>query len=663
MQMQISHELAEQYNKALPERIRTYLNQRCISDEIISKFKIGWNGNAITIPIYNIKNEVTFFKYRGDPEDQSDKAKYWYDAGSEAELYGWENVDEHFVILCEGEFDRLALESKGIPAITSTGGAGTFNDEWISHLESLPDLYVCYDCDDAGISNAKKILEKLPNAKYISLARLPKGKKDITDFFILDNQKRDFIKLVKEAKTLDEVNFFDSCLNTPEIKFLHPSQDFIKDTAYFTIPGIEYHKEDKNPIKQVYYVITSGQPALLKLENERDFYDKYKLLIKKLPAFKNPESRWDKELISKYVSDHYSPDPLNLHQKIKEIYMKYSEIKDFQWFYILSLWAIGTYFYMLFETYPYLAFEGVKGTGKTKVARITTRLSFNGIPSLNFTDASLFRIIESLRCTVWIDEGELFKNRDKAQAIISVLNGGYSKGTPVIRQEKTSKDNFIAQFYEIYSPKIISNTSGLEDTLESRTIKIIMLRAKSDKGTILDTETSEKWGEIRHECYCFALNYFKEIREIYIHDPTVKIANNRHNDLWWPLLSIARFIFKDDPEEFNAIKDFALQQINQSQDESLDDDVNALLKSINELSDESGRYCSSKEIKDQMKKYLEEDQLERITPEWIGHKLGDFKFKKHRHAEGTRYFLREKDVKDILERYVGSNIDSQGNPT
>ena len=61
------NELVEQYHRVLPERIRTYLNQRCLPNEIIDRFKIGWTGTAISIPIYSKDNEYTFFKFRKDP--------------------------------------------------------------------------------------------------------------------------------------------------------------------------------------------------------------------------------------------------------------------------------------------------------------------------------------------------------------------------------------------------------------------------------------------------------------------------------------------------------------------------------------------------------------------------------------------------------------------
>jgi len=165
----------------------------------------------------------------------------------------------------------------------------------------------------------------------------------------------------------------------------------------------------------------------------------------------------------------------------------------------------------LFETYPYLALEGTKNTGKSKTARITTRLSFNGILSVNASEATLYRDIEALKPTLAIDEAEILKDKEKSKLIRGILNAGHFKGAKVLRQEKTSKGIFFTKHYSVYSPKIIANTQGLEDTLESRTIKIIMLRAKTDKGLILDTESSEDWDFLRHTCYCFALSYFHQI--------------------------------------------------------------------------------------------------------------------------------------------------------
>jgi len=655
-------ELVNEYHQSLPERIRTYLNQRGLPDEIINKFKIGWTGRAITIPIYGKDSDYTFFKFRKDPSwDNSESPKYWYRKGASTELYGWENVTnpKPILIICEGEFDRLVLEARGIPAVTSTGGAGAFKDEWIPSLKEISNLYICFDQDDAGMHHAQKLIEKLPHARYVSLSGLPEGKKDITDFFVLGNGLEDFNKLLKEAKTLDELNFCLDSLDTSEISFLNPSQDFINNKAYFTVSVLELQNAGKNSFKQVYYAVTSER-RLYRFENEEEFYAKYGLLIKQLPLVKDSQTRWTNKLIKEYLFKGFQPLPNEVLEQVRDVYLKYCELKDTAWYSVVALWVIGTYFYHLFETYPYLAFEGTKNTGKSKTARISTRIAFNGILSVNISDATLYRDIEALRPTFGIDEAEILKDPEKSKLIRAILNAGHFKGAKVLRQEKTSKGVFHTRHYSVYSPKLIANTRGLEDTLESRTIKIIMLRAKTEKGLILDTESSEDWNYIRHLCYCFALSYFKEIKEIYLNDPDVKVANNRFNDLWSPLLSIARFILKDKPDEFKLIKDFALEQIGLSQDESLDDRTNAFFQALGRLTSDGDRVCSTREIKEAMRAYLEEDEIEAINTKWIGWRLKSFGLSrgKQRLNKGYLYRLFKKDVDDLLERYLEPDYTS-----
>ncbi len=201
--------LVEQYHKNLPERIRNWLKaERGLNDEIIEKFKLGWDGKALTIPIYDKENQYLFFKYRKDPQDNSDSPspKYWYSPGSSAELYGWEHITnpKPSLIICEGELDRLILETYGLPAITSTSGAGTFKDEWIDLLNTIPsEIFICYDNDEAGMIGAGKIAELIPQARIVRIPKLSSAK-DVTDF-ITDKGIKEFEQLLNEGKTLDEI--------------------------------------------------------------------------------------------------------------------------------------------------------------------------------------------------------------------------------------------------------------------------------------------------------------------------------------------------------------------------------------------------------------------------------------------------------------------------
>ena len=140
--------LAANYHKTLPGRIRQYLNNRGITDLLIDYHVIGWNGNRITIPIYNREGEIAFFKLAKDPEDQTGP-KMMASPGAYAELYEWGAVlpEPGRIIICEGEFDRIVLEGNGFIAVTSTAGAGVFRKDWAKEFANIPEVYICYDRD------------------------------------------------------------------------------------------------------------------------------------------------------------------------------------------------------------------------------------------------------------------------------------------------------------------------------------------------------------------------------------------------------------------------------------------------------------------------------------------------------------------------------------
>ncbi len=185
--------LVEECHQKLPQGIRQYLNARGVSDDTITRFKIGYGTfyrrKWITIPIKDTFGNYAFFKLRQDPNFGDDKITY--PKGVSAQLYDWENLSKpnNSIIVCEGEMDRLLLESKGIVAVTSTHGAGTFKKEWAEHFSQFSNVFVCYDNDTAGKKGAERtagLLAEL-NAPETHIIHLPEtlgAGGDITDYFI-----------------------------------------------------------------------------------------------------------------------------------------------------------------------------------------------------------------------------------------------------------------------------------------------------------------------------------------------------------------------------------------------------------------------------------------------------------------------------------------------
>ncbi|MBI4469804.1 MAG: toprim domain-containing protein [Acidobacteria bacterium] len=200
-------ECARAYHANLPERIREYLNARGIPDPIIDTHLLGWSGWRITIPICDHAGDVVFFKLAKDPDDTSDISKMYTTPGASTELYGWDRLlavpDQ--IIICEGEFDRLVLEAHDFPAVTSTGGAGTFKQDWVEEFQHIPNVYVCFDNDDAGRFGAEKVGRLIPHAHIVRLPEEVGNGGDVTDFFVrLGKSREEFIRLLDDARPLPE---------------------------------------------------------------------------------------------------------------------------------------------------------------------------------------------------------------------------------------------------------------------------------------------------------------------------------------------------------------------------------------------------------------------------------------------------------------------------
>src|SRR6266436_1077849 len=186
---------AAEYHRALPERIREFLHSRGIPDLVIRRRFLGWNGSRITIPVFNRKGICTFFRLPKDPDDQSRRPKMLSSRGSHVDLYGWEvlRLRPKRVIICEGEFDRLVLEANGFDAVTSTGGAGTFKEEWAEVFKEIPEVYLCFDRDEPGQRGALRVARMIAHAKIVELPADVGEGGDITDFFVrLERSSEDF---------------------------------------------------------------------------------------------------------------------------------------------------------------------------------------------------------------------------------------------------------------------------------------------------------------------------------------------------------------------------------------------------------------------------------------------------------------------------------------
>ena len=119
-------EMVEEYHRAIPERIMSYLSSRGLTEALVTQYRLGWGKFYgqwwITIPIKDKDGIYSFFKLRRDPDIVHGDGKYrFYPSGSEASLFGVDTLteDDDTVMICEGEFDAILMRRKlGITVMT-----------------------------------------------------------------------------------------------------------------------------------------------------------------------------------------------------------------------------------------------------------------------------------------------------------------------------------------------------------------------------------------------------------------------------------------------------------------------------------------------------------------------------------------------------------------
>jgi DNA primase len=215
-------DIAERYHCFLPEEVRSYLKGRGIPATVIDRQLLGWDGKRVAIPVFGrASGEVLGFRYAkppvllfGAPEMESDKKLA-------PELYGWETLarQPHRVVICEGELDRLVLEARGFPAVTSTAGAATFLEEWAPYFAEIKHVFICFNRGAASDAAAKNVQEILPQACIANLSADVGEGGTVTDFFVgLERTQLDFEIVLAAAAAADG----DSADRPPQIREFRP---------------------------------------------------------------------------------------------------------------------------------------------------------------------------------------------------------------------------------------------------------------------------------------------------------------------------------------------------------------------------------------------------------------------------------------------------------
>ena len=217
--------LVGQYHQALMKLtgpIRDVLRERRgLTDDTIKAFQLGWDGERITIPIYDeYNNLVNFRRYKWNSTDDQWKVLNYTDeygnAYGEVRIFGLDRVIDsnvEYIVWAEGEMDRICNEQHGFPTACATSGAGTFKPEWTKYFRNKKRVYIAQDNDEAGRAATQKLCEKLYRVVDVYIIHWPENfpvKGDITDFYTKCGlTTEDFQKLLDNAEKYVDPSIVD----------------------------------------------------------------------------------------------------------------------------------------------------------------------------------------------------------------------------------------------------------------------------------------------------------------------------------------------------------------------------------------------------------------------------------------------------------------------
>jgi hypothetical protein len=227
---------------ATSDKLDYLMSERGLTREIIDEYKIGHDGQRFYIPIMEGGAYVNIRRY--DPSSRgSHKMISWRTGFGQARLWPMSvlfNAEAGDVVyIFEGEMDCLLARSRGLNAVTCTGGAGTWRDPWSVLLAGL-NVVICYDSDAAGRAGAAMVARKLHGrAERIRVVGIPLPEiqgADFTDYIVgHGHELSDFHSLVRDTPDFEPSDIVEPTAVNREPVTVHLSQASLADYDQTTI--------------------------------------------------------------------------------------------------------------------------------------------------------------------------------------------------------------------------------------------------------------------------------------------------------------------------------------------------------------------------------------------------------------------------------------------
>jgi hypothetical protein len=322
---------------------------------------------------------------------------------------------------------------------------------------------------------------------------------------------------------------------------------------------------------------------------------------------------------------------------------------------IASYYVLFSWVYDGFNELPYLRLRGDPGSGKTRFLLTVGSLCYKPIFASGASTVSpLFRIIDSFRGTLIIDEGD-FRLSDERAEIVKILNNGNARGFPVLRSEVTPSREFNPTAYTVFGPKLVATRGFFQDrALESRclTEQMGQQRLRTDIPINLPASHKEEALRLRNKLLLFRFrNYHKRIPTEEMIDRTIE---PRLNQVFAPLLAII-----DDPTAREDLRELSRRYHSEMIADRSADMEGQVLEIIKDLLASGEPKLSVKDITNWFVDRHGEEYERKITAKWIGNVIRRKLALKTHKSHGV-FVIPPEEVPKLARLYEKYGVSQQG---
>ena len=230
-----------------------------------------------------------------------------------------------------------------------------------------------------------------------------------------------------------------------------------------------------------------------------------------------------------------------VYSSLKEKFTDFIFLLQEEFFNILALASMSSYFREAFYTYPFIDFHANDlECGKTTAMKAFTWSCLYGVIQTIPTPAVIYRKIHQSKGVLGLDELEdTLRNRESAGFIKGILDAAHTKGIPAERCDPNDPSQL--QTFDAFGIKVFSRVGGIPNSIISRSIRIPMIQAPK-KVKLKKLRTAAAFTKERDLMYNARLRFsFDVLTESKWVEDNCGITH-RPADLFVPILTMAKMV-------------------------------------------------------------------------------------------------------------------------